>query len=510
MKLGLRIGLLAVAALLLGVVLSGAGGSETDGGDYRVDAIFRNAGFLIPGQDVKIAGAKVGSVEDVSLTKDRRARISMRVDPKFAPFRADADCTVQPQSLIGEKFVQCTPGTPDAGELRVPAGSDTPTVPLQNTRSPVDLDLVLATFRQPTTTRAALLLSALGGGLAGRGDDLDEAIRQADPAFKETERLLTLVNGERQTIRTLISEADTVIGELDGRREDVADFISGAAAATRPTARRNAELRSTLRELPGFLAQARPALRELRRLGEDGAPVVRQLTAAAPSATRLVGALSPFSTAARPALRELGTAAAAGRRAVKPAAPQIRRLRRLAETAGPAGTQLAAFLESSRDQGAVEGVLRFVYWATAALARYDSVSHILPAYAIVDGSCNLYAVVTTEACDAHFAAGAGTAGRRAARETPERAGTTPAAAPKTPSATPQLTPTPSPQTGKPTAPATPKLPSVPQVVGDLPKAIQDTLDGLLGGLTGKRDPQASPTPAPDLQSLLGSLLGGGR
>ena len=58
--------------------------------------------------------AKVGSVKDVTLTRDNKARIEMEVDRRFAPFRSDADCTIQPQSLIGEKFVQCTPGTPRA------------------------------------------------------------------------------------------------------------------------------------------------------------------------------------------------------------------------------------------------------------------------------------------------------------------------------------------------------------------------------------------------------------
>ena len=85
--------------------------------------------FLIPGQDVKIAGAKVGSVVDVKLTAEHKARIQMEVGRQFAPFRSDADCTIQPQSLIGEKFIQCTPGTPQGAPLRA-AAARRPTVPL--------------------------------------------------------------------------------------------------------------------------------------------------------------------------------------------------------------------------------------------------------------------------------------------------------------------------------------------------------------------------------------------
>ena len=97
--------LIAVAAAAL---LVGAGGKGAD--TYRVDAIFDNAAGLIPGQDVKIAGARVGAVQDITLNKQRKARVQMEIEPGFAPFRADADCIVRPQSIIGEKFVQCDPG----------------------------------------------------------------------------------------------------------------------------------------------------------------------------------------------------------------------------------------------------------------------------------------------------------------------------------------------------------------------------------------------------------------
>lgn len=496
--------LAAVAVLATGAALAGAGG-ETPADGYRVDAIFQNAGFLIPGQDVKIAGAKVGSVEDVSLTGDRKARISMLVDERFAPFRADADCTVQPQSLIGEKFVQCTPGTPAAPPLRAAGEDGTPTVPLANTSSPIDLDLVLATFRQPTTTRAALLLSAIGGGLAGRGDDLSRTVRQADPAFTEVERLLTLVNEDRETIRTLLGESDRIVAELDDRREDVAGFISGARAASAPTARRRQELQATLRELPGFLAQARPALRELRRLAQDGTPVAAELIDAAPAATRLVDRLAPFSRAARPAVQELGAAATAGRKAVKPAAPQVRRLRRLAEALAPGSPLLAEFLESSRDTGVAEGLLKFVYWGTAALSRYDSVSHILPALAQVVDTCNLQATVTAPSCDASFKASRGTtAGRRvtrtADRPSPER---------RTPAAPQRGQQRPQGQAPAPAvAPETPKLPGLPDVVGALP----EVLDGALGGLLEKgadgRTPKALEQLQEDLRKAVGDQRSG--
>jgi phospholipid/cholesterol/gamma-HCH transport system substrate-binding protein len=103
--------LLALVAAVAGALLATGAGEERG---ERVDAIFDNASGLIPGQDVKIAGARVGEVLDVRLTPDRRARVEMEVRSGFVPFRADARCSIRPQSLIGEKFVQCDPGTPNS------------------------------------------------------------------------------------------------------------------------------------------------------------------------------------------------------------------------------------------------------------------------------------------------------------------------------------------------------------------------------------------------------------
>src|SRR4051812_43370464 len=135
--------LLATACLAvagLAAALSACGGDRS----YRVDAIFDNVAFLTRGQEVRIAGATVGTVESLALTPDHKARVELSVDRRFAPFRADADCTIQPQSLIGERFVECTPGTPAAGEL--PRRGGAATLPVGRTHAPIDLDLVLSTF----------------------------------------------------------------------------------------------------------------------------------------------------------------------------------------------------------------------------------------------------------------------------------------------------------------------------------------------------------------------------
>src|SRR4051794_3804711 len=158
---------LVIAGLLAALAAAGAvmmaaspgGGGKT----YRVDALFDNAGFLIPGQDVKVAGAKVGKVTGVHVTRERKARVEMEIEAGFAPFRSDADCIIRPQSLIGEKFVDCSPGSV-RGKPLAESGGDAPAVPGADTHPPGGPDPGFDALRPPPRPRLALGGDELGTG----------------------------------------------------------------------------------------------------------------------------------------------------------------------------------------------------------------------------------------------------------------------------------------------------------------------------------------------------------
>ena len=96
-------------------------GAGDDGGAYKVRAIFDNAGFVIPGEDVKVAGVKVGKIDSLDVTRDFKAVVVLDIqDPAYQDFRTDARCQIRPQSLIGEKFVECTPTQKRAADAEPP------------------------------------------------------------------------------------------------------------------------------------------------------------------------------------------------------------------------------------------------------------------------------------------------------------------------------------------------------------------------------------------------------
>jgi len=390
----LVLGIGAAAAL----TTLGAGGTEPT---YRVDVVFDSTANLIPGQDVKIAGARAGQVSDIRLTKERKARVEMDLEEGFAPFRADAECTIRPQSLIGEKFVQCHPGTPDSPPLEN-GESGAPTVPLEQTHSPVDLDLVFATLRRPYGERLAILLNELGTGVAGRAEDMNTAIRRANPALQEVNDVLGILDRDRAALGRLVAQSDRVIEELARRRGHVTSFIERSDRVAREVAGRRGELGETIERLPPLLDELEPTADRLAALASDATPTLRDLRRAEPGARALLADFEPVADAARPALKRLAETSEVGRRAVRAARPVAAKLKPVASLLVPIA-QLAADLQDSvRESGVVEGLQLYTFYGAGAQARFDQFSHILPSYQIGNESCQLYAREPVDECDAHF------------------------------------------------------------------------------------------------------------
>jgi virulence factor Mce-like protein len=472
-----RLFTVAVAAVL-GVAWFAATGS-TNAKHGQVAAIFGNAQFIVPGEDVKLGGVAIGKIARVELDPVKRARVVMDIDPRFAGFRADAHCSIEPQSVIGERFVQCSPGTPAHPPLRTVSGI--PTVPVEQTSAPVDLDLVLATFRGSRGERLQLLLNELGAGLAGRGDDLNETVRRAAPALEGTRQMLDVVNGQRARIAPLITQAEQLVSDLDRGGDRIARFVTDARRVAEVTAQREAALRTGVRQLPSFLREWRPALDAFGELASSAGPVVTDLTDAAPQLDRLAKSLPDLSRAGAPALHALAGASRSGTAAVPSLRPVARRLGVFAATSSPVSSGLRVLAENLRDRGVLEGATRFIFNATGIVARFDRIAHI----AVAEGIVNDCAVYVTSpgraACNGHF--GGDVAGGTTARPTAKRR--RPSSDRPAGGRGPAKAPAPSAEGQKPATSPEIKVPGLPPiklppVAGDVPKTVNDLLDFLLG------------------------------
>ena len=335
--------LLAVcaAALLL------AGASSDGGVGKRYNVVFDNAFGLVEGGDVKVGGVRAGRSKrfTVSDSKPPKAIVEVQItEPGFDSFRADATCGIKPQSLIGEYFIDCQPGS-SPQKLR-----NGGTIPVEQTEGTIPVDLINNVMRLPYRERLRLIISELGAGLAGRPQDLAEVLRRAHPGLRETSKVLRILGNQDEVIKRFISDSDTVIEELEANKRDVARWVDEAGETAEISATRRADIARSFRRLPTFLGELEPTMRRLGQLADEQTPLLRDLRRAAPHLETTFRRLGPFAEASRPAIDSLGEASQVGERAIEASDEEIRELRNVARDAPAVAKPLSQFLLSLDDR----------------------------------------------------------------------------------------------------------------------------------------------------------------
>jgi phospholipid/cholesterol/gamma-HCH transport system substrate-binding protein len=400
------VALLGVAALVAVVLLAtSAGGSN---GSYTVRAVFDDAANIIPGENVKIGGVKVGTVGSVTPTPDAKAAVVLHISSAgFKDFRADASCTIRPQALIGEKFVDCLPtqprvaGTPLPPPLKkIPKGQEGAgqlLLPVQNTHSPVDVDLLGDIQRLPERQRFTIILNELGAGLAGRGSDLHEVIQRANPALQELDRVLAILAGENHVLAKLAVDSDQALRPFAAVRERVADFIVQSNTVAQASARQRGALARNLQLLPKFLKELGPAMDRIGRFADETTPVFTDLKVAAPGINKAFTSLPAFSKSSTKFFENLGQTTKVSGPALTAVQPLLARLATLGKEAKPFAFNASELLTSLRDTGGLERLLDFIFLGTGTTNGYDALGHFLRAE-VVGTVCLTYAVITASQC----------------------------------------------------------------------------------------------------------------
>jgi len=419
-------GLIAAMAL----VATGAwGDDDNDGGDYLVRAYFDNAGFVVTGEDVRIAGATVGSVQDVDVSRPGEAVnedgsedpgkgvIVLKIDDGgFQDFLSDASCLIRPQSLLGEKYVECSPTQPRAPGSEPPPpleqiadgeiGAGEYRLPLQNNGKQVDLDLINNITREPEQQRFRLILNDLGAGLAARGEDLEEVIRRANPALQETDEVLSQLAAQNKQLAQLAVDSDAIFTPLARERQHLAGFIRNAAIAGSASAERRDDIIAGFQRFPEALEQLQLTMVELQRFAQEATPVATDLRIAAPGFTGATEALQPFSKAGTGALLSLGRATEAAGPDLAASSPVLRDLRKLGEKSTPGNKELNRILKTFRETKGIKYLMHFLLNTTNTFNGFDQYGHYLRAELQIT-NCLDYVGEFTTGCNANFNEGGG-------------------------------------------------------------------------------------------------------
>ena len=393
------LGMIVVGAAISAVVVLGLGAGGHEEGSPRYWVQLDNAFGLVNGADLKIAGVRAGKITEMKVDmRSHKALVGIQVNGgagNFNSLRSDVFCESKPQSLIGEYFIDCQPGT---ARTKLRPGS---TIPVTHTASTIPADLVQNILRLPYRERLRLIVNELGTAVAGREGDLNAAIRRASPALRETDKVLAILAQQNLVIRDLTTNADTVITALANNRADVGRWVVEARRTSQASAERNVDLAATFHKLPGFLEELRPTMAALGRVADEQTPALSDLNASSGQLTRFFKDLGPFADASRPSFKSLGAASTVGDQAVK-SANKTGTIRLLKNFAGPTpevGKNLAIVLRdldnpkraaevdarAAQSTGrpaptgysGLEALLTYVYDNALAINIFDRNSHIL-------------------------------------------------------------------------------------------------------------------------------------
>lgn len=257
----LGIGILTVVCALIAVALVYV---RSGSGSTTIAAEFTSATGIYPGDDVKVLGVRVGTVESIT-PGPRSVRIVLNVDDDV-PVPADAQALIVSQSLVSARFVQLTP--PYDGGPRMDSGD---TVPLSRTGVPVEWDEVTAALAElsdalgppqnpdsdtadpndpgslaSVVTRAADMVDGRGAAfkdamvqlsdamstLADGRDDLFSIVRNLQvfvSALKDSSQQITAFNRNLASVAGVLEDNHDLLGSaittLDSALGDVRGFV---------------------------------------------------------------------------------------------------------------------------------------------------------------------------------------------------------------------------------------------------------------------------------------------
>ena len=255
---------------------------------YQLKVDVPSGANLVPGNDVRIGGARVGAISDIGVktTEDGRniAVLTLKLDKAVDPLPKDSTVIVRPKSLLGLKYVEITRGTSSQGY------ADGDTVPLSASKpAQVEFDELVDTFNKPTRDAIATNTTGFGTALAGRGESLNTAIAAFKPLLQDLTPVARYLRQPQTGLVRFIKASAALAAEVAPVAQQQGSLFVGADRTFTALANVAPYIQQSIEEGPATLDQSissfrhqRPFLRNSAQLMSELRPGVRALSGAAP------------------------------------------------------------------------------------------------------------------------------------------------------------------------------------------------------------------------------------
>ncbi|HYU60987.1 MAG TPA: MlaD family protein [Solirubrobacterales bacterium] len=288
---------LSCFALLLFLWISFGGPTPLKPEGYRIEVPFDEATQLAVESDVRISGVSVGKVKQIELSDSGKAVATLEIDAKYAPLPDDTKAILRQKTLLGETYVELSPGSPgnpgESDSLGAQGGTadvasdgtgfipEEGSLPEAQVSEAVQLDEIFRTFDEPTREAFQTWMQDASVAFRGRGADLNAAIGNLEPFATTANEVLRILDSQRLATREFIRNTGEVFEALSERRGQLQGLIRNSNTVFATTAARNEDLQQAFIALPTFLDESRLTLTRLEQFANDTDPLVQQLRPAA-------------------------------------------------------------------------------------------------------------------------------------------------------------------------------------------------------------------------------------
>ena len=263
--------------LLLFLWISFGGTTSLGPRGYEITAEFDQAVDLGSQADVRISGVNVGKVVGVSL--DRRTGLTkavMEIDPQFAPRPVDTHAILRQKTLLGETYIELSPGSPSGRKL-----ADGAALPRAQIAPTVQLDEILSTF-DPATRRAfQVWMQQQGTALTGRGESLNAALAELYPFATNVDAVLAVLRRDGAATSTLLRDGGQVFSAIAHSPAALQQLVNNSNAAFSATNAQAAALAQTIKAFPPFLVAQKTTIDRVKRFAITTKPLIDELRPAA-------------------------------------------------------------------------------------------------------------------------------------------------------------------------------------------------------------------------------------
>jgi phospholipid/cholesterol/gamma-HCH transport system substrate-binding protein len=287
--------LVAAVALLALAMFGGSGG-------YRVTAVFESAGQLVNGNQVRVGGQTIGTIDEIELNDAAQAVVTMELEDEFAPLHEGTQATIRATSLSGiaNRYISLQPGRNDAEEIE-----DGGQIDADETSAPVDLDVLFNALDDETREGLRNLIRGSGTQYDGRGADANESLRYFAPFLSSTTDLTRELALDQKVLERFVADGAKTVSAIAERSGELEQLVSNTNTAFGAIADENVALQQALTLLPDTLRKANTTFVNLRATLDDLQLLVEESKPATKDLAPFLRALRPLVADARPTVADL-------------------------------------------------------------------------------------------------------------------------------------------------------------------------------------------------------------